>query len=210
MISKYIQKMRSGRIHKGDWQLLVNEDWMGLTLDVRGSVDTISSRWKNCCSQIITSTRSFSPLLFLTFLTLSFLSSVFSTFNFCLLFVQVPVLDWNRRPPTDSTLAHSSSLFFYCFRCRSGDYLALYSSWVLPHFQFQTALLCFGRAHMKFPSESALDWRDSRCTGAGPTGLSNGNRIIRLIVRQISLYFHYPFSKIAYQYLDIDYFNFPV
>ena len=166
MISKYIQqKMRSGRIHKGDWQLLVNEQWIGLTLDVRGSVDTISSRWKNCCSQIITSTRSFSPLLFLTFLTLSFLSSVpFSpplTFVYFSSKCRFRIGTGGHRPTQHSPTAA------VCSSTASAAAVAItwhYSSWVVPP-HFQTALLCFGRAHMKFPSASALDWRDSRCTG---------------------------------------------
>ena len=166
MISKYIQqKMRSGRIHKGDWQLLVNEDWMGLTLDVRGSVDTISSRWKNCCSQIITSTRSFSPLLFLTFLTLSFLSSVPFSPPLTFVYFSSKCRFWigtgGHRPTQHSPTAA------VCSSTASAAAVAItwhYSSWVVPP-HFQTALLCFGRAHMKFPSESALDWRDSRCTG---------------------------------------------
>ena len=162
MISKYIQqKMRSGRIHKGDWQLLVNEDWMGLTLDVRGSVDTISSRWKNCCSQIITSTRSFSPLLFLTFLTLSFLSSVPFSPPLTFVYFSSKCRFWigtgGHRPTQHSPTAA------VCSSTASAAAVAItwhYSSWVVPP-HFQTALLCFGRAHMKFPSACALDWRDS-------------------------------------------------
>ena len=161
MISKYIQKMRSGRIHKGDWQLLANEQWIGLTLDVRGSVDTISSRWKNCCSQIITSTRSFSPLLFLTFLTLSFLSSVPFSPPLTFVYFSSKCRFWigtgGHRPTQHSPTAA------VCSSTASAAAVAItwhYSSWVVPP-HFQTALLCFGRAHMKFPSACALDWRDS-------------------------------------------------
>ena len=108
--------------------------------------------------------------------------SVFSTFNFCLLFVQVPVLDWNRRPPTDSTLAHSSSLFFYCFRCRSGDYLALLFLSGPPSLPDCIALLWSRTHEISVRVRARLARFQPPGVRAGPTGLSNGNRIIRLAV----------------------------
>ena len=137
---------------------------MGLTLDVRGSVDTISSRWKNCCSQIITSTRSFSPLLFLTFLTLSFLSSVPFSPPLTFVYFSSKCRFWigtgGHRPTQHSpTAAVCSSIPLPLPQWRLlGTTLPEWSP-LSPH--FQTALLCFGRAHMKFPSACALDWRDS-------------------------------------------------